>query len=205
MTMLNTSLEHFAADLASSSPTPGGGGAAALAGALAAALGNMVGNLTIGKKKYAQNEPRLKQLDAMAERLRGQLLQQIDADAEAFEPLSKAYSIPKDQEGRDETLEQCLHQAAEPPMQILRLSCNVIQLVQEYAELGSKLMISDAGCAASLAKSAVQCAALNVYVNTRLMKDKKYADSLMEEVKVRMDRYLPAADDVYQTILEALQ
>lgn len=205
MTMLNTSLEHFTADLASSSPTPGGGGAAALAGALSSALGQMVGNLTIGKKKYAQNEPRLKQLNKMAGRIQTQLLHQIDADAEAFEPLSKAYSIPKDQEGRDETLEQCLHQAADPPLQILRLSCDVIQLVEEYAKLGSKLMISDAGCAASLAKSAAQCAALNVYVNTRLMKDKKYADSLMEEVKLRMDRYLPVADDIYQSILEALQ
>lgn len=205
MTMLNTSLEHFAADLASSSPTPGGGGAAAMAGALAAALGNMVGNLTIGKKKYAANEPRLLQLNKMSERLRKQLLRQIDADAEAFEPLSKAYSIPKDQEDRDAVLEHCLHQAADPPLQILRLSCDVIQLVQEYAKLGSKLMISDAGCAASLAKSAAQCAALNVYVNTRLMKDKQYAESLMEEVKIRMDRYLPQADDVYDSILEALQ
>ncbi len=122
MDMLNNSLEQFSAKLASAAPTPGGGGAAALAGALAVALGNMVGSLTVGKKKYADVEDRIKELNAASEELRGKLLAQMDEDAKAFEPLSKAYGIPKDAPGRDEELERCLHAAAEPPMNILRLS-----------------------------------------------------------------------------------
>ena len=125
MDMLNNSLEQFSAKLASAAPTPGGGGAAALAGALAVALGNMVGSLTVGKKKYADVEDRIKELNAASEELRGKLLAQMDEDAKAFEPLSKAYGIPKDAPGRDEELERCLHAAAEPPMNILRLSCPV--------------------------------------------------------------------------------
>ena len=94
MDMLNNSLEQFSAKLASAAPTPGGGGAAALAGALAVALGNMVGSLTVGKKKYADVEDRIKELNAASEELRGKLLAQMDEDAKAFEPLSKAYGLP---------------------------------------------------------------------------------------------------------------
>ncbi len=156
MDMLNNSLEQFSAKLASAAPTPGGGGAAALAGALAVALGNMVGSLTVGKKKYADVEDRIKELNAASEELRGKLLAQMDEDAKAFEPLSKAYGIPKDAPGRDEELERCLHAAAEPPMNILRLSCEAMDLIAEYAEKGSRLVISDAGCAAAMAEAALR-------------------------------------------------
>lgn len=203
--MQNTSLDTFAAKLASAAPTPGGGGAAALAGALAVALGNMVGSLTVGKKKYADVEARIIELNGLAEDLRGKLLQQINEDAKAFEPLSKAYGIPKDDPTREETLEACLHAAAEPPMNILRLSCNAMDLIAEYAEKGSRLVISDAGCAAAMAEAAIRSAALNVAINTRLMKDREYAEKMNAELEELLDKYVPLAEDTYNNVYGGLR
>lgn len=203
--MLSNSLDTFSAKLASAAPTPGGGGAAALAGALAIALGNMVGSLTVGKKKYADVEERIIELNGMAEELRGKLLRQMNEDAEAFEPLSKAYGIPKDDPTRDETLEKCLHAAAEPPMNILRLSCEAMDLIAEYAEKGSRLVISDAGCAAAMAEAAIRSAALNVAINTRLMKDRDYAEKMNEELNALMAKYVPLAEETYETVYGGLK
>ena len=198
------SVTEFSTALASAAPVPGGGGAAAVVGALAAALGSMVGNLTIGKKKYASNEPRLRELGDRAEELRTELLAQVEADALAFEPLSRAYGIPKETPGREEELEACLHAAAEPPMSILRLSCEVVALSEEYARLGSRLMISDAGCCAALAVAAVKAAALNVRVNTRLMKDRAYADVLDREADKLLAHALPLGEGVYDQVASQL-
>ncbi|MBP5458623.1 MAG: cyclodeaminase/cyclohydrolase family protein [Clostridia bacterium] len=203
--MLNNSLDSFSAKLASAAPTPGGGGAAALAGALAVALGNMVGSLTVGKKKYADVEDRIIELNGMAEELRHKLLAQMDEDAKAFEPLSRAYGIPKDDPDRDETLEKCLHAAAEPPMNILRLSCEAMDLIAEYAEKGSRLVISDAGCAAAMAEAAIRSAALNVAINTRLMKDRDYAEKMNEELDALMAKYVPLAEETYETVYGGLK
>ncbi|MBO7681274.1 MAG: cyclodeaminase/cyclohydrolase family protein [Clostridia bacterium] len=203
--MLNNSLDSFSAKLASAAPTPGGGGAAALAGALAIALGNMVGSLTVGKKKYADVEDRIIELNGMAEELRRKLLAQMDEDAKAFEPLSRAYGIPKDDPARDETLEKCLHAAAEPPMNILRLSCEAMDLIAEYAEKGSRLVISDAGCAAAMAEAAIRSAALNVAINTRLMKDRDYAEKMNEELDALMAKYVPLAEETYETVYGGLK
>ena len=203
--MLNNSLDSFSAKLASAAPTPGGGGAAALAGALAVALGNMVGSLTVGKKKYADVEDRIIELNGMAEELRHKLLAQMDEDAKAFEPLAKAYGIPKDDPARDETLEKCLHAAAEPPMNILRLSCEAMDLIAEYAEKGSRLVISDAGCAAAMAEAAIRSAALNVAINTRLMKDRDYAEKMNEELDALMAKYVPLAEETYETVYGGLK
>lgn len=203
--MLSNSLDTFSAKLASAAPTPGGGGAAALAGALAIALGNMVGSLTVGKKKYADVEERIIELNGQAEVLRGKLLQQMNEDAEAFEPLSKAYGIPKDDPTRDETLEKCLHAAAEPPMNILRLSCEAMDLIAEYAEKGSRLVISDAGCAAAMAEAAIRSAALNVAINTRLMKERDYAEKMNEELNALMAKYVPLAEETFETVYGGLK
>ena len=116
MEMLHKSVNDFTAALASKASVPGGGSASALAGALAAALGGMVGELTVGKKKYAAVEPILRELLDEAEKLRGQLLECVEKDAAALAPLAKAYAIPKDDPQRAETLEACLTAAAAPPM-----------------------------------------------------------------------------------------
>ena len=122
MEMLHKSVNDFTAALASSASVPGGGSASALAGALAAALGGMVGELTVGKEKYAAVEPILRELLDEAETLRGRLLDCVEKDAAALAPLAKAYAIPKDDPQRAETLEACLAAAAAPPMEVLELT-----------------------------------------------------------------------------------
>ena len=205
MSMNDLSLKAFSEELAAKTSVPGGGGAAALTGALAAALGSMVGNFTVGKQKYANVEKDILALMEKADDLRNKLLQCIEEDAAGFEPLSKAYAIPKDAPGRDETLEKCLKDAAAVPMKIVILSCQVIDLQEEFAAKGSTLMISDAGCGAVLAWSAIYAAALNVYVNTKLMKDRAYAEDLNKQVEAHMDFYWKKAEKVYEDVLARLK
>lgn len=204
MSMKDKSLNEFSFALADKVSVPGGGGAAALAGALGAALGSMVGNFTVGKPKFADVEEELLGYMAKAEKLRGDLLQCIDDDAVGFEPLSKAYGIPKGTPGREETLEKCLRDAAAVPFRIAELSCEVIALSEKFAEKGSALMLSDAGCSAVLAWSALYAAVLNVRVNTRLMKDREYAESLNKKTDDLMKEYWIRADKVYEDVFNKL-
>jgi len=205
MSMNDLSLKAFSEELAAKTSVPGGGGAAALAGALAAALGSMVGNFTVGKKKYAEVEADMYALMEKADALRNDLLNCIDEDAKGFEPLSKAYAIPKEEPGRDETLEKCLKDAAAVPFKIVELSCKVIDLQEEFALKGSALMISDAGCGAVLAWSAMYAAALNVFVNTKLMKDKDYATEMNKKVDELMEVYWKKADKIYEDVYKKLK
>ena len=194
------SCEKFTELLASPAAVPGGGGASALDGSIGIALGDMVGELTVGKKKYADVEEEIKALMVKAQDLRVRLLECIDQDAEAFEPLSKAYGIPKDDPSRDETLEKCLHDAAGAPLRIFDLSCEAIEILQEFGAKGSKMMISDAATGVAMARAAMYGAAVNVKVNTKLMKDREYAAAMNEHVEEMMQKYTALADQVYDSI-----
>lgn len=205
MSMIDMSLGDFSKALADKVSVPGGGGASAAVAALAAALGSMVGNFTLGKKKYADVEDDIKALMAEAEALRTELLACIDEDAEGFEPLSRAYALPADQPGRDEILEKCLRDAARVPMKILELSCKVIDLQEEFAKKGSSLMISDAGTGVVFAWAAMYGAALNVRVNTKLMKDREYAENMNQRVDALMGDYWQKADKTYEYVFEKLK
>ena len=174
-------IDSFLAELASKAPTPGGGGAAALCGAVGVALGNMVGNLTLGKKKYAEVQEDIAALNAKAEALRADFLALIDADAAAFEPLSKAYGIPKDEPARGEVMEAALLAAVQPPLEIMRKCVKALELIAEYAAKGSALAVSDAGCAAAITRAACEAAALNVFVNTKPMRDREKAGEINRE------------------------
>ena len=187
--------------LASKAPTPGGGGASALAGALGAALCTMVGNYTVGKKKYADVEEDVKALMAKAEDIRARLLALVDADAEAFEPLSKAYAIPKDDPNREAVMEQCLRDAAATPMEILRLSCQAIDLHREMLDKGSVMMLSDVGTGVIFCQSALYGAALNVRVNTRSMSDRAFAQAMDEEADALVEQYGTIARQVYDAVM----
>lgn len=200
MDLKDRSLTQFTALLASKEATPGGGGASAMAGALGAALGAMVGNLTIGKKKYAEVEYEMIELTEKAQVLSRKLLRLVDEDAAAFEPLSRAYSLPKDAPGRDDMLEACLRRAADTPMQILRLCCEAIELHEKFAEKGSVMVASDAATGAVLCWGALYGAAMNVKVNTKLMKRRDYADELNREVDALVDEYWKRAEKVYEDI-----
>ena len=187
--------------LASKAPTPGGGGASALVGALGTALCTMVGNYTVGKKKYAGVEEDVKALMGKAEDIRARLLAQVDADAAAFEPLSRAYAIPKDDPGRGEVMEQCLRDAAAAPMEILRLCCQAIDLHREMLDKGSVMMLSDVGTGVVLCWGALYGAALNVKVNTKSMADRAFAEAMNREADQMVNQYWKIAEQVYETVM----
>lgn len=193
--------QGFLDALASKAPVPGGGGASALVGALGAALCTMVGNYTVGKKKYAEVEEDVKGLMARAEDIRARLLALVDADAEAFEPLSKAYAIPKDDPNREAVMENCLRDAAATPMAILRLSCEAIDLHREMLDKGSVIMLSDVGTGVIFCQSALYGAALNVRVNTKSMTDRTFAQAMDEEVDALVKQYGAIARQVYDAVL----
>ena len=201
MDTANQTCGAFLDALASKAPTPGGGGASALAGALGAALCTMVGNYTVGKKKYAEVEEDVKALMAKAEDIRARLLALVDADAAAFEPLSRAYAIPKDDPSRGEVMERCLRDAAAAPMEILHLSCEAIDLHREMLDKGSVMMLSDVGTGVVLCWSALYGACLNVKVNTKSMADRAYAEAMNDEVDGLVNQYWKIAEQVYEAVM----
>ena len=154
----------------------------------------------LNEKMAADVEPEIIRLMDEAEKLRGDLLDCIDEDAAAFEPLSKAYGIPKDEPGRDETLEKCLRDAAGAPMKILELSCRCVELHKEFAEKGSTLMISDAGTGVAFCKAALLGAAINVKVNTKLMKDRQHAEAMNAHVDELVAKYTALSDEVFDSV-----
>lgn len=199
------SVREFVNETASSAPVPGGGGVSALVGALGIALGDMVGELTTGKKKYADVEEDIKRLMKEAQSLKEEFLKLVDADAEAFAPLARAYGMPKDEPGRDEIMEDALRTAASVPLEIVRTCGKAIKVIEEFSEKGSRLAVSDAGCAAALCGAAMQAAALNVYINTKSMKDRAFAESMNSELDKLLDEYIKKADAVYNKVLLELK
>ena len=197
---MEKNVDKFLETLASSAPTPGGGGAAALCGALGIALGNMVGSLTLGKKKYAEVQEDIAELNAKAEALRAGFVALVDADAEAFAPLSRAYSIPKDDPARDEIMEPALLKAAEAPLEIMRKCAEALDLISGYAAKGSALAISDAGCAAALCGAAMEAAALNVKINTKSMKNRAVADNINAEMNELLQKYFALSQEIYNDV-----
>ena len=203
------SCSEFAERLASRDAVPGGGGASALVAALAAALSNMVGNLTVGKKKYADVEEELRGLMEKLEVLRGELLGLVEEDARSFEPLSKAYGLPKNTEEekrhKDEVMEKCLHDAARVPLEIMRKIAEIVPMARTFADKGSVIAVSDAGVSAALCSAAMRSAALNVYINTGMMKDRAYAEKLDAECRELIALYCEQADRVYADVSARLQ
>ena len=198
--MEDLSLQQFCRLTASSQPVPGGGGVSALAGALAASLASMVVNLSKDKKKYQEYAEEYKSLITELEDLRESLLKAIEEDAQAFRPLAEAYSLPKETPGYEEKLESCLKDAAASPMRILKMICRIITIDERLALIGSKISVSDAACSVMLARGALYAAAINVSVNTRLMKDREYACKLDQETEEIVKEYAGKADKVYEDI-----
>ncbi len=204
MSLLKVSVTDFINQIASKTSVPGGGGASALVASIGIALGDMVGEFTVGKKKYADVEDDIKALMEQAKELQNKLLQCIDDDATAFEPLAKAYAIPKEDPNRDSVMEECLRNAAKVPFEILQLAAKAIDLQEEFANKGSKLMISDAATGVALLSGAMKGAAVNVKVNTGLMKDRQYAKKLDDEVEAYINKYTKKSDMIYSEIISRL-
>ena len=209
MELMNLSCEAFLEDLAGNAPAPGGGGAAALVGAAGAALGNMVGSLTVGKKKYAAVEADILILNRRAAALRKRLEGLVQADADAFTPLAAAYKLPKEtpeqQAHKAAVLESALEGACAVPLEIMSACCEGIALAVEYAEKGSVMAVSDAGCAALFCKAALQAAGLNVSINTRLMADNAHADALNAQADAMLSEFVPQADQIYEKLTHSLR
>lgn len=196
-----TPCNEFVEVLATKEPVPGGGGASALVGAVGTALGNMVGSLTVGKKKYADVEAEIKELQAKCDVLQKELLEMIERDAEVFEPLSKAYGMPKNTEEekakKAEVMAKVLKEACSVPMEIMEKCCEAIDLIEVFAEKGSVIAISDAGVGAAFLRSALQGASLNVYINTKSMEDREYADQLNAKADQMLEIYSKKAEQIF--------
>ena len=205
MKMIEKTVTAFTEELASPAPVPGGGGASALAGAIGISLGDMVGELTTGKKKYADVEEDIQVLMKRAQALRVKLLGFVDGDAEAFAPLAKAYGIPKDDPTRGAVMESALQVACSVPMDILRTCADAIDIIGEFAAKGSRLAVSDAGCGAILCKAAMQAASLNIYINTKSMKDRALAQALEAEADALLSGYTQKADDIFNSVMAGIR
>ena len=205
MKMIEKTVTAFTEELASPAPVPGGGGASALAGAIGISLGDMVGELTTGKKKYADVEEDIQALMKRAQALRVKLLGFVHGDAEAFAPLAKAYGIPKDDPTRDAVMESALQVACSVPMDILRTCADAIDIIGEFAAKGSRLAVSDAGCGAILCKAAMQAASLNIYINTKSMKDRALAQALEAEADALLSGYTQKADDIFNSVMAGIR
>ena len=202
--MTELSCEEFVEILASKSPVPGGGGGAALVGALGTALGNMVGSLTVGNPKYADVESDIIKLNEEAQALEAQLIELIARDAIVFEPLSKAYGMPKstDEEKakKEEVMQACLKECVAVPLEIMEACVKAIDLHEQYAAKGTAIAISDVGCGVVACKAALQAASLNVFINTMSMTDRDYAESLNAKANSLTETYCAKADAIFADV-----
>lgn len=203
--MREYSIDQFTNELSSAAPVPGGGGASALMGAVASSLCSMVANLTTGKKKYAEYQADIERILDRTAVLTDEISALIEKDAEAFEPLSKAYSIPKEEPGRDEVLENALRVASDAPFEIVAKCEEVAAIVEELSVKGSRLAISDVGVAASALRAAVTGASMNVYINTKLMKDREYAAAMNAKTDAAVASVVAICDKAYELVLGGLK
>lgn len=202
-------IDEFIAVLASKEPVPGGGGASALVGAVGTALGNMVGSLTLGKKKYADVEEDIIALKSKADALQSELLELIQADAECFTPLSEAYGLPKGTEEeiayRNKVMEEALALACSVPLKIMEACCRAIDITDEFAKKGSRLAISDAGVSATMLRAALFGASLNVSINTQLIKNREYASELDARAEEMLSDYGQKAEEIFESVRSMLK
>ena len=196
---------EFLDDLASERPTPGGGGAAAISGAMGAALVSMVCNLTIGKPKYAEVEADLKQVLVKSEVLRGELTQAVADDVKAFDAVMGAYGLPKadTDEGkaaRTAKIQAALKEATDVPLECARLCAEVIKLAEVTADKGNLNVISDAGVAVQSAYAGLLSAALNVRVNAASIKDREFADGRLAELEALLGANKATTEKTYEVV-----
>jgi formiminotetrahydrofolate cyclodeaminase len=200
----NNTIAKFLDELASEQPTPGGGGAAAIMGAVGAALVSMVANLTIGKKNYEAFDAELKATNAEAEKVRAELTAAIDEDVVAFNAVMGAYGLPRgtDEEkaARAAAIQAALKQATDAPLRAVKACHEVIKLSAIVADKGNVNVISDAGVAVLAANAGLRSAALNVYINAKSIKDREFAEIRLGEVNALTDLAALKTEEVYAVV-----
>ena len=197
-------MKEFISALAGKEPTPGGGGAAALVGTLAAALCSMVANLTTGKKKYANYQEDIDRILVYLEEAIGDINSYIEKDAEAFGPLAEAYKIPKDDPKREEIMEKALLAATVVPMELAGKVYDLIPIMEELEEKGSKLALSDVAVAAVCCRAAMEGAVMNVYINTKSLRNPMIAEGLNKKASSLVEEGAKRCQAIYERIQKAL-
>lgn len=207
--MAEQNMKEFIEVLSSKAPVPGGGGACAYVAAAGMALGSMVANLTTGKKKYAEYQQEIDEILEKAELISKELIEYMDKDAESFEPLSKAYGLPKETEEqaayKEQVMEKALMDASLTPIALMEKIMEALRILDRLSVVGSRLAVSDVGAGVQLCKAALNGASLNVFINTKLMKNTEVA----EEMNVKADELLiegnELADRIYETVIDAIR
>ena len=208
MDMTKESCRKFVEVLASSAPTPGGGGAAALVGAVGTALGNMVGSLTVGKKKYAAVEETMQEVLGKLQTCQADFLDLVDQDAKVFAPLAAAYALPtsteEEKQEKARIMEERLLAASLVPLHMMEKAAEMLEFLEILAEKGSRMAVSDVGVAVQFARTALTGAIMNVYINTKSMKNREKAEELNTKANDLMKQGIRRADEIYTRVLEQL-
>ena len=197
-------MKEFINTLASKEPTPGGGGAAAMVGTLAAALCSMVANLTSGKKKYEMYQEDMDRILVYLEEAIWEINSYIEKDADAFGPLAEAYKIPKDDPKRAEIMEKALLAAAVVPMELVGKLYDLVPVMEELEEKGNKMALSDVAVAAVACKAAMEGAVMNVYINTKSLTNPLISGGLNKKAMKLVEDGEKRCQDIYDKILKTL-
>lgn len=202
--MLDKTCKTFIDELASKAPVPGGGSVCAYVGSLGMALGSMVANLTLGKKKYQDVQEDIQQILSKAEKLIEKMNSLVEDDVNAFIPLSQAYGLPSGTEEekaiKNETMQNALVDAVIVPLEIARCCSEAIDLHDELEKKGTVIAISDVGVGVLFCKAALQGAKLNVLINTSIMDDSILRDCVLAEIEELTDLYIPKVDEIYKRV-----
>ncbi|MBK5252677.1 MAG: cyclodeaminase/cyclohydrolase family protein [Peptostreptococcaceae bacterium] len=208
MELTQKTCKEFAEILASKQAVPGGGGAAALTGALGVALASMVANFSIGKKKFIGVEEKHKEILERGEELRERLLSLIDEDAENFFPLSEAYGIKaetdEEKEAKQKKLQSALKVACSAPVKMVEAIYESILVHQELVDISSKIIISDVGVGVQCLKAALYGAQLNVMINVNSINDEEYAAETRKHIDAIVEVGAKVADEVYEKVLKTM-
>lgn len=202
-------IEAFLAQLSSKAPVPGGGGASAIGGAMGNALGQMVANLTVGKKKYAQIEDEILLLKERMEALQEDFAYLADQDGEVFAPLAAAYGLPggteEEKAYKAAVMEENLLAASLVPVDIMEKAMEMLDILEALAEKGSRMAVSDVGVGVQFTRAALLGAVMNVYINTKSMKNREKAEELNRYADKLVDEGTKKADTIYETVLKGLR
>ena len=202
-------IEGFLEVLSSKEPVPGGGGASALAGALGNALGQMVANLTIGKKKYAEVEAEIKELLGRMQKLQAAFVTLADRDAQVFAPLAQCYSLPslteEEKAYKEKVMEERLLDASFVPLEIMEHAVAMLGILEILGDKGSRLAISDVGVGVQFIRASLLGAVMNVYINTKSMKNREKAEELNARAGQLIEEGTAWADRIYAKVLDQLR